>query len=206
MKCGRKLSLICLVLLLASSSLWAFPGRGEEKETLTEAPSIVMTEELTKEAELPSNTSGIVLETISPEQKSLQKNSLEKAVEIADSHSLIIGSKYDELIFNLNEAQKDKEAIEKSSAAKDSEIADLKEALAEAESETGTKAYMMMEGIIGFNQIIPTYGAGLTLGMRLGNHMMVELGADYTIGSFTDKMFDFSLDNFEFRAGIGWMF
>ena len=80
--------------------------------------------------------------------------------------------------------------------------------IAELEAETGTRAYLMVDGIIGFENTVPTYGAGLTLGTRIGNHLMVELGADYMIGKFENGMTikQFSIDNFEFRASIGWMF
>lgn len=208
MRCGRRYALIFLALLLVCSSLWAFPGRGEEK-TKTTAPQITVTVmEPTAEAESQKDTSGTPSETISTEQNSLQKNSLEKAVEIADSGSLLIGSKYDELLFNLNEAQKDKDAAEKASEEKDAEIANLKEDLAEAEKETGAKAYLMLDGIIGFSEGVPDYGLGLTVGTRIGNNLMAELGVDYTIGKFDSGMVikEFNLDNFEFRASVGWMF
>ena len=207
MRCGRKLSLILLALLLVCSSLWAFPGRGEKEAVIVQSPTVTTTE-LMQEAELQKNTSGTLSEDISTEQNSSQKNSLEKAVEIADSGSLLIGSKYDELLFNLNEAQKDKDAAEKASEEKDAEIANLKEDLAEAEKETGTKAYLMLDGIIGFSEGVPDYGLGLTVGTRIGNNLMAELGVDYTIGKFDSGMVikEFNLDNFEFRASVGWMF
>ena len=208
MRCGKRYVLIFLALLVASCSLWAFPGRGEaETEAIAPSP-IVMMEEPTEEAESQKTISGTPSEIISTEQNSSQKNSLEKAVAIADSGSLLIGSKYDELLFNLNEAQKDAEAAEKASAEKDEEIAELKEDLADAEKETGTKAYLMLDGIIGFSEGSPNYGLGITLGTRIGNNLMAELGVDYTIGKFDGGMVikDFSLDNFEFRASIGWMF
>lgn len=204
MRCGRKLSLILLALLLACSSLWAFPGRGEKEAVIVQSPTVTTTE-LIQEAELQKNTSGTPSEDISTEQNSLQKNSLEKAVEIVDSGSILIGSKYDELLFNLDAAQKDAAAAEKASAEKDREIASLKDDLAKAEKETGTKAYIMLDGILGFETGIPQFGAGLTVGTRLGNSLMVELGADYMIGGM-NGFNQFSLDNFEFRAGLGWMF
>ena len=206
MRCGKRLSLIFLALLLASASLWAFPGRGGEKAAeLTAEPVTVTTMEPTEEAESQKITSGTPSETISTEPSGQQKNSLEKAVAIADSGSFLVGSKFDELLFNLTEAQKDSEAAEIASAEKDAEIAALKDDLAEAEKETGTKAYIMVEGILGFETGIPQFGTGVTLGTRIGNSLMVELGADYMIGGLNGYN-QFSLDNFEFRAGIGWMF
>lgn len=204
MRCGRKLSLILLALLLVCSSLWAFPGRGEKEAVIVQSPTVTTTE-LMQEAEPQNNTSGTLSEDISTEQNSSQKNSLEKAVEIADSGSILIGSKYDELLFNLTEAQKDAAVAEKASEQKDAEIASLKKDLAKAEKETGTKAYIMLDGIIGFENMIPQFGVSASLGTRLGNSLMLEVGADYMIGGMNGYN-QFSLDNFEFRAGVGWMF
>lgn len=204
MRCGRKSSLILLAFLAVCSSLWAFPGRAEEKAVIVPSPTVTTTEPM-QEAELQKNTSGTLSETILPEQNSSQKRSLEKAVEIADSGSLLIGSKYDELLFNLDAAQKDADAAEKASAEKDKEIAALKEDLAKAENETGTKPYLMLDGIVGFDDMKPEFGVGLTVGTRIGKDFMVEVGADYMIGTL-DSYNDFSLDSWEFHAGIGWMF
>lgn len=158
-----------------------------------------------QEAESQKTISGTPSETISTELSDSQKNSLEKAVAIADSGSILIGSKYDELLFNLTEAQKDAAVAEKASEQKDAEIASLKKDLAKAEKETGTKAYIMLDGIIGFENMIPQFGVSASLGTRLGNSLMLEVGADYMIGGM-DGYNQFSLDNFEFRAGVGWMF
>lgn len=203
MKCGRKSSLIFLVLLVASYSLWAFPGRAEEK-IVTPPPTTVTMTEQTGEAGLQKTISGTPSEDTSAEPSNLQRNSLEKAVEIADSGSLLVGSKYDELLFNLSEAQKDAASAERAAKAKDSEIRDLKDALVRAERETGTKVYVMIDGVLAFDEMKPLYGLGLTIGSRIGNNLMVEIGAGYMInGKDNNKL---SLDNYEFRAGIGWMF
>ena len=63
----------------------------------------------------------------------------------------------------------------------------------------------MLDGIVALDDMIPQYGVGLTVGSRIGNSLMVEVGADYMIGG-NDGYNSFSLDNFEFRAGVGWMF
>lgn len=84
------------------------------------------------------------------------------------------------------------------------EIASLE---ARLEDATSTKAYLMLDGIIGFDgNINPKYGVGLTLGTRLGENLMLELGADYNIGSTWQDALDFGMEDWTFRAGIGWMF
>ena len=63
----------------------------------------------------------------------------------------------------------------------------------------------MLDGIVGFNESVPEFGAGITVGARIGSDLMLEAGADYMIGG-VDGVREFSLDNFQFRLGLGWMF
>ena len=81
----------------------------------------------------------------------------------------------------------------------------LESGQAAAEEETGTKAYLMLDGIMGFEDMIPQFGVGATIGTRVGNSLMAEIGADYMIGGM-DGYNQFDIDNFRFRAGVGWMF
>lgn len=109
-----------------------------------------------------------------------------------------------ELYWALVDARDMAGALREASDAKDEEIASLKADLARAEKETGSKAYLMVEGIVGFEDSVPQFGAGLTVGARIGNDLMLEAGADYMIGG-TDGYNQWSLDNWEFRVGAGWM-
>lgn len=78
--------------------------------------------------------------------------------------------------------------------------------IAKLEAETGTKAYLMVDGIVGFDEMsMPEFGAGLTIGARIGNDFMLEAGADYMIGGI-NGVNEWSLDNWQFRLGVGWMF
>lgn len=200
MRCGRRSSLIFLALLLASASLWAFPGRGGVESAA--AAAITMTE-ATPEAEPQRTGSGEASETTSKEPRGSLKDSVKEAREIVDGTVMVGGKGELELIL---ETIADKTAAaEKASAAKDAEISDLKARLAEAEEEAGTKAYLMLDGIVGFENVLPQFGVGVTLGSRIGDSLMVELGADYMIGGI-DGYNEFDIDNFRFRAGVGWMF
>lgn len=228
--CGRKsrIGLRGIVIGLFLSSLLASPCFSAAlwsafRSGNTEQEPIVMIEMPTAEELSQSNTSGTgqaeeyrTLSTSSEKPQNQQTTmeasnpnpGISNAIQTIQNGFWLSAENKAILENTLIQAQNDLAALKKSSDSKDAEITELKKALADAEESTGTKAYMMMEGIIGFDQIIPSYGAGLTLGMRLGNHMMMELGADYTIGSFAKGMIvnDFSLDNFEFRVGMGWMF
>ena len=98
----------------------------------------------------------------------------------------------------LNDSQAD------TIAKLNSDIATLE---AKLDSANSTKAYLMLDGNLGFNSnLIPQYGVGLTLGTRIGKNVMLELGADYNIGGTWQDALDFGLEDWTFHAGIGWMF
>ena len=187
------------VLFLALLPLGAWPmqrAEAEEEPIAIEAP-IATTEEQTAEDQSPSEHSGMTSSATSTEPSP----SLEKA----EAGRRLSGDESLELYLTLVEARDEAEAAREASEAKDAEIADLKARLGTAEGETGTKAYVMLDGIVGFENLIPQFGVGITLGTRLGNSLMVELGVDYEIGGINGYN-QFSIDNFQFRCGIGWMF
>ena len=199
MRCGRRYALTFLALLLASASLWAFPGRGGAEPVIAPLPSVTM-EAPIEEAASPKMPSG----TASSETSDELRSSLKAAAEIADK-PVIIGGGKSELSIVLDSLEEKLETAEASREAKDAEIAELKEALADAEAETGSKAYIMADGVIGFDTDgLPEFGAGITIGTRIGNSLMVEAGTDYMIGG-AGGIRPFSLSNFRFRTGIGWM-
>lgn len=209
MRCGKRLSLIFAVLLLASFSLWAFPGRTKAEAVSPAIEAAVQeettAEEPTQEAEPQKMPSGAGSGTMPEEQLSSPTSSIAKAAEIADKGGLIIGEKQKELQMVIEMLESDIATAEEASKAKDEEIVKLRDDLAKAEDETGTKAYLMLDGIVGFEAGIPQFGAGITVGTRIGNSIMVELGADYMIGGMNGYN-QFDIDNFQFRAGAGWMF
>ena len=187
------------VLFLALLPLGAWPmwqAEKEEEPIVIEAP-IAMTEAPTAEEQSQSELSGTTLNGTSTEPSP----SLEKA----ESGRRLNGEEALELYLTLVEARNEAETARIASEAKDGEIADLKARLSTAEAETGTKAYVMVEGIVGFENLIPQFGAGLTIGTRIGNSLLAELGIDYEIGGVNGYN-QFSVDNFQFRYGIGWMF
>lgn len=209
MRCGKRLSLIFAVLLLASFSLWAFPGRAKAVAVSPAIETAVQeettAEEPIQEAEPQKMPSGTGSGAMPEEQLSSPTSSIAKAAEIADKGGLIIGEKQKELQMVIEMLESDISVAEEASKAKDEEIVKLRDDLAKAEGETGTKAYLMLDGIVGFEAGIPQFGAGITVGTRIGNSIMVELGADYMIGGMNGYN-QFDIDNFQFRAGAGWMF
>lgn len=191
----RVLLALSLLLFLALPQLAAWPML-QGKEAAEEA-AIAMTEEPIAEEASLKEPSGTALKDISTEQS--------RSLEKAEQGKRLSGDESEELYLTLVEARDEAKAARASSEAKSAEISALKARLASAEEEAGTKAYLMLDGIVGFKDVIPQFGVGLTVGTRLGNSLMVELGADYMVGGM-DGYNGFDIDNFQFRCGVGWMF
>ena len=197
-KLFRALLACSLLLFLAALPLAAWPMQREnEQEIITVAAVTDTMEKETAEEQSQSVPSGAALKDISTEPSP----SLEKAEE----GKRLSGDEALELYLTLTEASKEAAAARAASEAKDAEIAELKAQLAKAESETGSKPYLMLGGVVGVDNMVPQYGVGVTVGSRIGNSLMVEAGANYMIGG-NDGYNKFALDNFQFHAGIGWMF
>ena len=50
------------------------------------------------------------------------------------------------------------------------------------------------------------YGTGLSIGFRAGKHLLLELGANYMVGSITKPIYEFSMKNLVGVVSIGWEF
>ena len=84
------------------------------------------------------------------------------------------------------------------------EIVSLSEAL---KSERKSKGYVKLSGLFGLDEDkTPEYGAGLSIGMRVGRHMILELGIQTMIGSIKTPIYGFSLRNLVGVVSIGWEF
>lgn len=75
---------------------------------------------------------------------------------------------------------------------------------AQLRKETGTKAYARVGGVLGFDDLMPTYGVTGAIGLRWGGSFLTEVGASYIVGSIVDPLHAFSLDNLQISASIGW--
>lgn len=181
----RKSGIFLLVLLVVSFSLWAFPGRatGSPEKTL-----IGMSVPEAPEGGQRTD-SGKVLESIL----------IKPSKSLTDQELETLKSK-------LLEAKKDYEALRLASIEKDAVIDALSEENSRMKDESGSKAYLMVDAIVGIEDALPEYGVGLTIGSRIGNSLMVEAGVDYMIGASIADVKDFSIEDFTFRAGLGWMF
>lgn len=196
----RKSLIFLLVLLAASFSLWAFPGR---VTSLQETETIVISD-LEVPAEEQKIDSGNQEGTISTEPQI--SFVVQEASAKVEAGKRLTTDEADAILAELEAANADYMALEKISEEKTATIDKLAEENARLKDETGTKAYLMLDAVLGFDEGYPDYGVGLTVGTRLGNSLMLEIGADYMLGGNLIDILDYSIDNWNFRMGIGWMF
>ena len=84
------------------------------------------------------------------------------------------------------------------------EIVSLSEALKKSNK---SKGYVKLNGLIGCDDdMTPEYGAGLSIGFRAGKHLLLELGANYMVGSISNPFYKFSMKNLVGVVSIGWEF
>ena len=87
-------------------------------------------------------------------------------------------------------------------SSQDDEIAKLKK-------KAGFQQFMKLNALVGFDVGVPTWSAGLSYGFKFGSGLVMEVGANYQIGTlltpidFSDK---FSLDKLTASVSIGFLF
>ena len=91
--------------------------------------------------------------------------------------------------------------LEEKLIAQNAEIEKLKK-------KAGTKAYGKVNALFGFKDSNPYWSAGLALGTKFGNGLMIECGANYMIGDMSNpiQMPTWDIDKLTFTASIGWTF
>ena len=141
--------------------------------------------------------------------KEYQKESIES--EKLTDDVLISLAKLETQLASLEQSEAISEAEYK--ANKDTLVALLEanakqaDRLAALENEAGSKAYGKVYGVVGFEELSPTFGVGAGIGVRIGDSFMVEAGADYMIGRFNNPLnINWDMDKLRITAGFGWMF
>ena len=87
-------------------------------------------------------------------------------------------------------------------SSQDDEIAKLKK-------KAGFQQFMKLNALVGFDVGVPTWSAGLSYGFKFGSGLVMEVGANYQIGTlltpidFSDKL---SLDKLTASVSIGFLF
>ena len=142
--------------------------------------------------EMELNNSKIVSKNLKEDFKNLV-NSVEIYKQISVEKD-VIADKAVKAIGEL-EAQNIKQA---------DDIVALGEALKNANK---SKGYVRVTTFLGFEDLVPKWGVGTTFGVRLGHSLMLDLGANYELGSFTNiPALSFDLNKLTVNAGLGWEF
>ena len=198
----RVLLVLSLLLLLALSPLAAWPtGQDAGKDS---AQDTAMTEERTPEGQSQSSISGTASSQSSIEQLISQRESTSETEEKASEGKRLSRDESAELYYMLLEARDVAGALRDASDAKDDEIQSLKADLAKAEREAGTKPYLMLDGIVGFDDMKPEFGVGLTVGARIGDGLLLDVGAQYKLGTVNNFFITPSIENLMLSFSVGW--
>lgn len=196
---SRRFGIFCLVLLVACCSLWAFPGRVTASQETNPGDMAVEAVEEPESNDFGTQQESELIESL-PSSTAL--TAVDLVLTKIDDGKRISAREANIISSELAALQDDLAALEAISAEKDALIEELSKDVKEA----GTKAWIMVDTIIGLDSYgLPEYGLGLTLGARLGNSLMAQIGIDYTFMDM-NGMKPWALNNASIRAGIGWMF
>ena len=230
MKCGKKrLSLCLLVLVLVSCSLWAFPGRKPVTPELAPSVSQEVQEEILPQVQeevkevveapvLPEVEEETHSESMSQENSEAISNELKSLSADLDEKSRISGKTLDDLKATLSLISAGVDAVTadrdellalyqgqlEANAKQADDLAYLRGAY---DKEKKAKAFAKVGAVIGFEEMLPTWGVSASLGARFGKGFLLEAGAQYMIGTFTpgNLIYDTpSLDNLAITTSIGW--
>lgn len=209
--CVRKSMAFLLVLLVASSWLWAFPGRKQQKE-------LVIQEEFQQEETQISSEPEV--KTESREQKKDSEEPMKLPAETVTAESDYADSQRDAALDELRqlleeqvadqfEAEADIERLRSQNdeiatlnASQADEIAYLKGRL---DKELSSKFFANLKGLVGFRDKAPEWGIGGDIGIRFCSGLMISAGASYMIGSFiSPPKAVWNLDDLTLSIGIGW--
>lgn len=203
----NRLIALLLVLLVASSLLWAFPGR-KQKELEIQEEQLTEVKEASSVKEAPIEKEE--LKTGSEEQKKSETASKAEVTEVKavkaveELHELLVEQAEDQM-----EAEADIERLEKSNeelyqtnAEQADEIAYQRGLLDKSKSP---KFFSNIKGIIGFEDKKPTWSLGADFGVRFSKGLIVSAGAAYRLGTFTSPVIlEADIDNLSLSLGIGW--
>lgn len=218
-----------LLLLFVASPLWAANWAFLNEQTQEELPSQVVQEsiqlqevqEVNQVSQEPISKPLTVSTEYNPSklpelmnQLNALETQLKKSVLVTDSlrsESTDLKTKleaYEELERIEDEEHQaviDALAIaEETNTKQADEIVSLSEALKKSNK---SKGYVKLNGLIGFDDYMtPEYGAGLSIGFRAGKHLLLELGANYMVGSISKPFYKFSMKNLVGVVSIGWEF
>lgn len=178
--CLKKYFMFFVVLVLVSVQVFAWPLKSTEKEVTPNEETI---QNVSSEKSTETLT---VLETQST--NSLTASDLE-------GRTVVMGK-------DLATLKEQFYTLEDSVALL---IEDNRKLNEELDKEKGQKFFADLGLAFGVSEGSIMYGAVGDIGMRFGKGLMLKLGGQYMLGSFSDiTKFNWSIDNLTVNATIGW--
>lgn len=214
----KRLLVLCCVFLLACSLLSAFPSRGKR---LTEADMITVQTEIVSEA-----VSG--LDEVVSASTTIEKGSSASAVSLPQEKKEVVPlepsdlvalttEEADEVIALIEDTVKDIEAEHAEIVESDKDIASLAaqidelSALNAAQADEiarsqGSKAYARLTTSASFEEglMTPSLWLGGAVGARIGDGLLLDVGAQYKLGTVNDFFIAPSINNLMFSFSVGW--
>ena len=198
--CGKKLSLILVVLLLVCSSLCAWPTRKTSVTQVTPEEPMVVVEK--QENTLP--TKPLIQSVVKQEPLESSPVSLEKASEVVDP--VVIADLIDEKLDKIDDNTAALKAYIETLEEERNELLELNNAQADTiayndglmAAEKRAHAFVKAGGIMSFDEKL-NYGLSASIGLRKGSFIM-EVGAQQMLP------LSLSLKNTLFTASIGFEF
>ena len=198
--CGKKLSLILVVLLLVCSSLCAWPTRKTSVTQVTPEEPVVVVEK--QENTLP--TKPLIQSVVKQEPLESSPVSLEKVSEVVDP--VVIADLIDEKLDKIDDNTAALKAYIETLEEERNELLELNNAQADTiayndglmAAEKRAHAFVKAGGIMSFDEKL-NYGLSASIGLRKGSFIM-EVGAQQMLP------LSLSLKNTLFTASIGFEF
>lgn len=214
----KRLALLCFVFLLACSLLSAFPSRTKR---LTEADMITVQTEIVSEA-------ATGLDEVVSASTTIEKDSSASAVSLPQEKKEVAPLKpsdfvaltteeAEEVIALIEDTVEDIEAEHAEIVESDKDIASLTaqidelSALNAAQADEiarsqGSKAYARLTTSASFEEglMAPSLWLGGAVGARIGDGLLLDVGAQYKLGTVNDFFIAPSINNLMFSFSVGW--
>ena len=214
----KRLALLCFVFLLACSLLSAFPSRTKR---LTEADMITVQAEIVSEAVTESDeaVSGLkTAESASSASAALSQQEKKEVVPLEPSDLVALTTEEaDEVIALIEDTVEDIEAEHAEIVESDKDIASLTaqidelSALNAAQADEiarsqGSKAYARLTTSVSFEEglMTPSLWLGGAVGARIGDGLLLDVGAQYKLGTVNNFSIAPSINNLMFSFSVGW--
>lgn len=214
----KRLLVLCCVFLLACSLLSAFPSRGKR---LTEADMIAVQTETVSEAVTGLNevvSASTTIEKDSSASAALSQQEKKEVVPLEPSDLVSLTTEEaDEVIALFEDTVEDIEAEHAEIVESDKDIASLTaqidelSALNAAQADEiarsqGSKAYARLTTSVSFEEglISPSLWLGGAVGARIGDGFLLDVGAQYKLGTVNNFSIAPSINNLMFSFSVGW--